>query len=159
MCAIPAQDGMMEKINEASNQCLFLLNGVLLGTLFSALSLITVIYYCFIIIFHFQTISNIDEKIFVYIVLTVFSLIVSFIFYEASLFNVGQFGSMIKASYDIYRFNLLRALHFKLPQTLDEEKKTWLKISHFMTGNEDYEENEDNENNNDSLEFIYDHHL
>ena len=91
----------------------------------------------------------------VYLVLIAISLGIARFFYEASLFNVSQFGSMIRSSYDLYRFNLLDALHIKLPKTLTEERELWLKLSNFMTGNLDYEVNETYFE--DSMDFKYKH--
>ncbi len=131
---IPA-DGM-EKIDDAHNQCLFLLNMALLSCLFSIL--------CFLVSAHQFLVGReigslktlFDGWIGIYLVLGSLALIIAWFFYEASLLNVSQYGSMIRTAYDLYRFDLLDALRFELPTTLESEKQTWRKISNFMTGNE-----------------------
>ncbi len=155
--AMPSQDGMMEKINEANNQCQFLLNGALLGVLFSGGCLVVAIYESVCWLYKNSSGNAIDHGIFalIYLVLMVISLGIARFFYEATLFNVSQFGSMIRTSYDLYRLNLLDALHIELPKTLNEERRLWLKISHFMTGNMDYVGDESYFD--DSMDFKYTH--
>lgn len=151
--AIPSKDGMMEKINEANNQCQFLLNGALLWTLFAGGCLAAAIFKIIFWVFKLQpSITNHDIWTLIYLMLAGIAVGFAFFFYEASLFNVGQFGSMIRATYDLYRFRLLDALHLKLPKSLDEEKKTWQKLSRFMTGNL-----EDDANPDQTIDFKYSH--
>jgi hypothetical protein len=54
------------------------------------------------------------------------------IFYKASLFSVGEFGSMIRSAYDLFRFDLLKQLHFSLPEDIDFEEDQWQDITEFM---------------------------
>jgi hypothetical protein len=138
--AIPDSTGMMEKINEANNQCQFLLNGALLGIIFAFMCMIASILKG--TLWWSDPSQNINDRnltIF-YLFLLFLSIAISRFFYEASLFNVEKFGEMIRTTYDLYRFNLLEALHLELPTNLEEEKKLWLKLSHFVTGNLDYQE-------------------
>lgn len=153
--SLPADDAMMEKINEANNQCQFLLNGSLLGAIFSILCLIAASIEG-LIWWTDKSINYGNGNLAVfYILLAILSLIVARFFYEASLYNVGQFGEMIRATYDLHRFQLLEAMHLELPPTLKDEKEIWLKLSHFVTGNMDYQPDE--YRIEDPMDFIYSH--
>jgi hypothetical protein len=138
--AIPDSNGIMDKINEANNQCQFLLNGALLATLFSIMCMIAAIYESSV--WWASRMSNISNRnlVMFYVVLMILAIILARFFYEASLFNVEKFGEMIRTTYDLHRFNLLEALHLDLPHNLADEKKTWRKLSNFYIGNLDYEE-------------------
>jgi hypothetical protein len=138
----------MEKVDEANNQCLFLLNASLLAFIFSVLSLIACGYQALVLwarinsmrLLYFIDINLepyvYNQRIAIYFVLAIFAIAVSWFFYEASLLNVGQYGDMIRTSYDLYRFKLLEALHFELPATLKEERKLWRSIRNFMIAND-----------------------
>jgi hypothetical protein len=141
-------DTSMEKIDHASNQSLFLLNSSLLTSLFIVLCIAATIYQAVLL---YAKLNNLillpsltptldagfyQEKIIIYPLLALFSSVIAWFFYEASLINVSQFGDMIRASYDLYRFKLLEALHFPLPENLKEEREWWLMTSQFMVGNE-----------------------
>jgi hypothetical protein len=138
--AISDSNGIMDKINEANNQCQFLLNGALLATLFSIMCMIAAFYEGSI--WWTSRVPNISDRnlVIFYVVLMILAVILARFFYEASLFNVEKFGEMIRTTYDLHRFNLLEALHLDLPHNLADEKKTWRKLSNFYIGNLDYEE-------------------
>jgi hypothetical protein len=153
--SIPDSDGMMEKINEANNQCQFLLNGALLGTAFSALCMLAAALKGAMWWSDASQNFSDGKSAILYATLMVFSAIVAFFFYEASLFNVEKFGEMIRTTYDLHRFHLLEALHMELPPSLVDEKKIWLKLSHFATGNFDYKEWE--YLTEDTLDLVYSH--
>jgi len=160
--AMPSQEegGMMEKINEANNQCQFLLNGVLLGVAFACICLAATAYESILWWTHPAINHQNGQLAIIYFVIMIIAIALAWFFYEASLLNVGQFGGMIRAAIDLYRFHLLEALHLDLPKTLHEEKKIWVKLSYFVTGNLDY--NDQNLINNsleseDSIDFEYVH--
>jgi hypothetical protein len=153
--ALPADNSMMEKINEANNQCQFLLNGSLLGVVFSILCLIGASFEGMKWSIDKLGNSNDGNLAIIYLLLMLVSLTIARFFYEASLYNVGQFGEMIRATYDLHRFQLLDAMHIELPLTLKDEKEIWLKVSHFVTGNLDYQPDE--YRIDDSMSFTYSH--
>lgn len=131
------KDGM-EKLDEANNQCLFLLNATVLTSIFSALCLLISFYNGFGLLMRNSACqSGLCQRDFgVYGILAILAITVAWFFYEASLLNVGQYGSMIRTAYDLYRFNLLEALRLKLPTTLKDERKLWRKIGNFVVGND-----------------------
>jgi hypothetical protein len=142
------QEGM-EKIDEANNQCLFLLNTSVLATLFSFICLLTSLYYAFYIgtniniLSFLQTISIAPPdtaKVWGYFIWAIFSGLLAWFFYGASLVNVVQFGNMIRAAYDLYRHDLISALHLKSPKSLEQEKKLWRRITYFMAENDAMQE-------------------
>jgi hypothetical protein len=53
-------------------------------------------------------------------------------FYNAAIPVLGRYGDLIRSSYDLFRFELLTALHIAQPQDSDEEHDTWRKISEFI---------------------------
>lgn len=159
-------DGM-EKVNEANNQCQFLLNATLLSVIFSMLNLFASMYQGIVwwakitnnSLLYFIIINRepyvYQQRIWLYLTLAILALAMARFFYETSLFNVTQMGETIRVSYDVYRFTLLKALHLELPKSLKEEKKVWNKVSHFMTGNLDYMEEENLQD--EIIDFAYNH--
>jgi hypothetical protein len=156
---IPASG--MEKLDHASNQSLFLLNssllaGVFIVLCFAASIINTVLLYITASKDFLKPFFSADfvmdpdacrERLVLYIALSLVASGATWIFYEASLLNVSQFGDMIRSSYDLYRFELLKALHLKLPNTLVEERQTWMLLSQFMVGNDMFGE----------VDFEYEH--
>jgi hypothetical protein len=132
----------MEKIDQANNQCLFLLNSALLATMFSFLSGLAGLYIAYILqapnyqwgLLSFMKTELNHENVGIYVVLAILSGMVAWFFYEASLLNVSQFGSMIRTAYDLYRFDLLEKLNLPLPKDLNSEKDIWQQISEFFVG-------------------------
>lgn len=53
----------------------------------------------------------------------------SFISYRAAVAQAKDYGELIRSAIDIYRFNLLKALHQTLPKTLDEEIGLWERLT------------------------------
>lgn len=139
-------DAGMAKIDDANNQCLFLLNAAVLSGVFSILCIMISLYQgATILIKIFEPGLLISHPTFAtpqtiisYFLLSVLSVGIAWLFYSASLLNVSQYGSMIRASYDLYRFDLLKALHLSLPSTIREEKAIWRRLSYFMAGNEQW---------------------
>lgn len=52
-------------------------------------------------------------------------LLLALISYRAAVSQAINYGENIRMAIDLYRFNLLKALHQPLPKTLDEEIKLW----------------------------------
>jgi hypothetical protein len=134
-------DGM-EKIDHANNQCLFLLNGALLASVYTLICLLVSIFGLFELwIYGSQSLPQIKfNTILIYLTLGVLSGAIAWLFYIASLYNVSQYGNMIRTAYDLYRFNLIEALHLNLPKTLKEERQLWRRINYFVVGNDQWEQ-------------------
>jgi hypothetical protein len=140
-------DGMI-KIDQANNECLFLLNAALLASIFVFLCILAAAYQGVLLwarnnhaqLLYFISVDRepliYQQRIGIYFFIAIVAAIVAWFFYEASLLNVSQYGSMIKTAYDLYRFNLLEAFHIELPDTLQAEKKLWKQLGKFMTGND-----------------------
>lgn len=149
----------MTLIDQANNECLFLLNSSLLASFLSILSLLAAVYQYLLStittkhellldyfnLFYQNQLNEYQQVsglfVLVYVLISIIIIFIAWFFYEASLLNVGQFGLMIKSSYDIYRFNLIEDLHFSLPPNLGKEIELWQKIgTFFATGFEiDYD--------------------
>jgi hypothetical protein len=142
----------MEKVDQANNQCSFLLNAALLSSIFSVLSFLAAAYQGLVLwaclsskqLLYFIAIDQLpsiyEQRIGIYIVLALLGCMVAWFFYEASLLNVTQYGDMIRTAYDLYRFRLLEALHLSLPNNLLEERELWRCINNFVIGNDRWEE-------------------
>lgn len=150
----------MELVDSANNECLFLLNSAVLATLLSSISVLAAIYQYVlsnISVNSYDWVSLVTTdlppshflfRVVAYTILAIISFAVASFFYEASLLNVEQFGASIRSSYDLYRFELLKGLHLKLPKTYSEEKELWDKIGNFVTLYPD---------NNMPVDFTYNH--
>ncbi|HEY5730128.1 MAG TPA: hypothetical protein VIS72_08760, partial [Anaerolineales bacterium] len=55
-----------------------------------------------------------------------------YILYLFSIPVAKTFGLLIRSSYDLYRFDLLKQLNYRIPRSLLQEKKDWVKISDFV---------------------------
>jgi hypothetical protein len=163
-------DGM-EKIDEANNQCLFLLNASLLAMVFAIICFMTTIYQLSMLWLNDEYPAKFVlppsdwiswEMVFFYSALVIFSVALAWFFYVASLLNVSQYGHMIRAAYDLYRFRLIEAFHLPLPETLNEERNLWRRLNYFIVGNEQWEQLEVKEqleslSNVPDAGFIYKH--
>jgi hypothetical protein len=67
-----------------------------------------------------------------YIYIGLLFLVGGYILYCVSIPIAQSFGSLIRTSYDLYRFELLRKLNHRLPKTIAEEKGFWQKITEYM---------------------------
>jgi len=140
-------DDAMIKIDEANNQCLFLLNSALLAGIFTILCIMVAFFggvhlwikACGLSSSISCLVATLPNVFILYMILAIFAGCTAWLFYSASLINVSQYGNMIRASYDLYRFHLLNALHLAPPVSLKEEKILWRRISYFMVGNEQWD--------------------
>lgn len=55
--------------------------------------------------------------------------LLSFFSYLAAVKQAMVYGNKIRAAIDLYRFDLLKAMHQRLPETLDEEVELWNKLT------------------------------
>ena len=67
-----------------------------------------------------------------YLIIGLLFLVVGYIAYCASIPVAQSFGSLIRTSYDLYRFELLRKLNHRLPKSIVEEKGFWQKLTEYM---------------------------
>lgn len=72
------------------------------------------------------------ERGWIYFVLATLLVGSTFIFYNATLPAVRQYGGLIRSSFDLFRFDLAKQLHSKLPVDSEEEKDFWMKWSEFV---------------------------
>lgn len=47
------------------------------------------------------------------------------VFYLAAVEAARSFGNNLRSSFDLFRFDLLKALHLKLPENIETERKDW----------------------------------
>lgn len=134
----------MEYIDTANNQCSFLLYCSLLSAVFSGLSVIVIIYQYFLMqqllsgksfwLYFVPLAQNpivYEDRMFVYFVVSILAIGTAWFFYQASLWNVDQYGDVIRSTYDLYRFKLLEELKLKAPTSHLLEKATWRKVCQF----------------------------
>jgi hypothetical protein len=55
--------------------------------------------------------------------------------YFAALQAARSYGELIKAAFDLHRWELLKALHLKLPESYQEERKLWEDVSELLYRN------------------------
>ncbi len=141
-------DNFMAKVDFSNDQCSFLLNVSLLSGIYAGLSIMASLYQGFILFlyqrFHatqflyFIPIDKIPDiytqRIVIYLVLGVLGLWSMWFFYHASLWNVSAYGSMIRSTYDLFRFELFTALHLSHPKNNkdddpDGERFMWQRVS------------------------------
>ncbi len=53
----------------------------------------------------------------------------AYIFYFAAVEAARAFGSTLRTSFDLFRFELLEDLHLELPTTLKDEKQLWRRVN------------------------------
>lgn len=64
--------------------------------------------------------------------LSVILVIFGYLLYRVAVNAAEDFTMYIRASFDLYRVNLLRQLHWDPPKTLEEEKYLWLEVSKLL---------------------------
>jgi len=134
------------RIEETHNQLSFLVNcsvlaGVLglqgfiaaiyqtLSALLSARGISEILYF---IPINVSLYSTYTQRVWLYLAFAFIALIFMYIFYRAALLSVTEFGDMIRSVYDLFRFDLLKQLHFAYPNNTKEEVDLWESICHFM---------------------------
>jgi len=145
------------KIDQSYNQLVFLVNCSLLCLAFTTMSLFASLYqfilfqaklqvttpawipYFIEMNFHNTSPTIFEQRIWLYGILAVMALCMSLVFQRAALLSVGEFGDTIRSSYDLFRFDLLRQLHFPLPADHLEEKNQWYRLSEFFSLGDDPE--------------------
>jgi hypothetical protein len=62
-------------------------------------------------------------------ILAAFSFLFSYIFYRLGILVAMQYGDLVRASFDLFRLDLLDALYREHPKNLEEEKQKWSEMS------------------------------
>lgn len=58
--------------------------------------------------------------------------VAGYVFYHLAILQLIPYGDNIRAVADLHRFDLLKALHLPLPDTIQEEQKTWRKLQEWI---------------------------
>ncbi|MBV6449472.1 MAG: hypothetical protein MHPDNHAH_00182 [Anaerolineales bacterium] len=67
-----------------------------------------------------------------YLILSLVLVIFGYALYSLSIPAVKNMSILIRSSFDLYRFDLLKQLNIPIPKTLNEEIRIWVKISDFI---------------------------
>ena len=67
-----------------------------------------------------------------YIVVGLLFVMVGYGLYRVGVIAAREFALHIRAGFDLYRFDLLRQLNYRLPATLSDEKKIWALLSEYL---------------------------
>jgi hypothetical protein len=59
-------------------------------------------------------------------------LILSWLFYRASFPIAVRYGNLVRASFDLFRFDLLQQLRLPLPEDSEDEYQAWRMVSELM---------------------------
>lgn len=114
---------MSNQLEEKNNNILFLLNSSLLS-------------YSHFVIAIIISISHINEKTgdvsMKHLVLAIFFFIVGYSLYILTIPVAKTMGLLIRSSFDLYRFDLLKQLNYPIPTSLSQEQRLWWKISDFI---------------------------
>ncbi len=114
---------MASILEEKNNNILFLLNSSLLAYLHSLLALV-------IGVVNYNTQANGFIVRQIWIAVTCF--VAGYILYLLSVPVAKTLGLLIRSSFDLYRFDLLKQLNYSVPSSLSQEQALWLKISDFI---------------------------
>lgn len=71
------------------------------------------------------------EPIYYWIPLTTLAL--TCLSYTGSIAAAMRFGTCLQVAYDLHRFDMLKAMHYRLPRTRDEERADFTALSKFLT--------------------------
>lgn len=135
---------LKDQLEEKNNQMVFILNSSFLAYLLGTLSVLAGSVRLLCDFFGFFSIrsapmpANFFDRGFVnispieYVYIGTFFLAVGYIVYSLSIPIIENFGLLVRASYDLYRFELLRKLNHPIPPSIQVEKNFWKKISEYM---------------------------
>ncbi|MFO1069751.1 MAG: hypothetical protein U1E14_14625 [Geminicoccaceae bacterium] len=57
------------------------------------------------------------------------ALLTAFLAYRLALGAASQYGGVVRSAFDLYRFDLARALGLEMPATADKEREMWVTVS------------------------------
>ena len=101
----------------------FLINLSLLSGIFAMEMLIKFIY-------------NYEELRF--LLLTILSFTLFYIFYRVSTINVVAMGELIKSCFDLFRYDILNKMNIDIPDKIEEERFLWYRLSNYITSGESF---------------------
>jgi len=135
---------LKDQLEEKNNQMVFTLNSSLLCYILGSASVIAGVVRLFNQIwikfsgYHSSTPANFFDRGFInispyeYICIGTLFVIAAYFAYRLSIPTAENFGLLIRTSYDLYRFELLRQLNHPIPKSIQQEKNSWEKISEYM---------------------------
>jgi len=129
-------DSYKATIDSTRNELSFLVNMSILSFIFSIL--------CFLAIFHVMANTHVvsgNLAVFLafagvvakYFIAAAFGLVCFGFFYNASIISLSSFALTIRASFDLFRLNLLKQLELIRPKNFDEEFDTWSNLNELIT--------------------------
>lgn len=112
-------------LEENNNNLLFLLNSSLLSYLSG---------FIFIGFGSYSIIANglLSKSQNESLIIGIIWLALGYLLYLLSIPVAKTLGLLIRSSFDLYRFDLLKQLNLPIPRTLSEEQRIWLKLSDFI---------------------------
>jgi hypothetical protein len=147
----PKGEEYLAKVDIANDQCSFLLNSSLLSVLYAGLALLVSVYQCVMLylqengipkLFYFIPVDSQPtiylQRILIYFIVSLLAVGLFWFFYKASLYNVSQYGNMIRSTYDLFHLRLLKTLRLdelsikQIPNDTKEEKQKWEVISEYI---------------------------
>jgi hypothetical protein len=122
-------------IDNARNELSFLVNMSVLSITFSFLCVSAVFYTMWMV-----NVGHTGPEIFIqfwseaakYLIAAALGFLSGGFFYNASIFSVGSFGLMIRSSFDLFRFDLLKKLGVERPKDSIEEFECWNKLNELI---------------------------
>lgn len=153
-------ESFLSKVDFSNDQCSFLLNASLLSGILAVLSLLASAYQALLFYLKSQKVDELlyfipiellpriyFQRITIYLAFSLVALGVAWFFYNSSLFNVSQYGNLIRSTFDLFRFDLLKDMHLELPSDTRDEEFLWRKLCEMIAiGRE-----------NSDLQFEYSH--
>ncbi len=135
-----------DKVESSNNGLAFLINCSLLSLLLALLCVLASSYQYLVLqlknagfteVLYFLPI-NLESKIYsqrimLYLVGCAIMIVCFFFFYRATLPVAQQYVALLRSTFDLFRFDLLRQLRIAPPEDSPSERDKWRKISEFIT--------------------------
>ena len=119
-----------QSIDEARNELSFLVNMTALSFLFFAFCALAVV--TNVPLPGIPNLANVFLNSIRYIAAGLLALFSIWFFNKAALFSVGDFGAMIRSSYDLFRLDLLEQFNLERPQNSIQEFNTWKNVGELI---------------------------
>lgn len=115
-------------IDEARNELSFLVNMSALSVVFYLLCILGILSNAS----YFPDWDRVLENSLRYIIAGGLALFSNWFFNRAAIFSVGDFGMILRSSYDLFRLDLLEHFRLKHPKNLVEEFQVWKNLRELM---------------------------